>query len=67
MEGSRGPNIQCRGCGGVTKFVRGATRCIDKQCSFYWEDQGGIESLTPNPPQPPAQGENMPIRITKPT
>lgn len=64
---TRGPNKQCGHCGGVTRFVRGAIRCVDVKCPYYWQDQGGIDEMTPNPPKAPVQDEPMPIRITKPT
>lgn len=46
------PNKVCGGCGGPLSWALGQSRCTDKYCEFYWQGQGGMETLTPNPPQP---------------
>jgi hypothetical protein len=61
----RGPNIQCGQCGGTMRFVRGQSRCVDEDCPLYWQGQGGMETLTPNPPPDRVVRESQPM-IRKP-
>lgn len=63
---TQGPNKTCSECGGVTRYVQWGVRCLNEQCPAYWLNQGGIESLEPNPPAPAQVGEALPIIIRKP-
>ena len=52
----RVPNKVCGNCGYPLRWAHGQSRCVTKGCEFYWQGQGGIETLTPAPPQPGGSG-----------